>query len=76
MAGMDVNMCAKMLWIDTMRVDVDLCRRYDFFFNTRHINNSATNDDPNWDNPSDTPTSLAIQNWNTLSSVTHNSAIS
>lgn len=48
----------------------------DFFFNTRHINNSATNDDPNWDNPSDTPTSLAIQNWNTLSSVTHNSAIS
>uniref|UniRef100_K1QNJ8 Uncharacterized protein n=1 Tax=Magallana gigas TaxID=29159 RepID=K1QNJ8_MAGGI len=29
MAGMDVNMCAEMLWIDTMRVDVELCRRYD-----------------------------------------------
>ncbi|XP_052695408.1 uncharacterized protein LOC128173778 isoform X1 [Crassostrea angulata] len=28
MAGMDVNMCAEMLWIDTMRVDVELCRRY------------------------------------------------
>lgn len=31
MAGMDVNMCAEMLWIDTMRVDVELCRRYDSY---------------------------------------------
>uniref|UniRef100_K1R300 Multiple epidermal growth factor-like domains 6 n=1 Tax=Magallana gigas TaxID=29159 RepID=K1R300_MAGGI len=28
MAGRDVNMCAEMLWIDTMRVDIELCRRY------------------------------------------------
>lgn len=38
MAGMDIKWCAEMLWSDTMRVDVEVCRRSVKYWTNHSIN--------------------------------------